>query len=73
MSAPPSPSPSRPSLLSSLLSSLLILLLLTITAGGVKLSQDGNYSGLTVSIEETVSQENCEVILQNIKVSPLST
>ena len=69
MSAPPSPSPSRPSLLSS----LLILLLLTITAGGVKLSQDGNYSGLTVSIEETVSQENCEVILQNIKVSPLST
>ena len=69
MSAPPSPSPSRPSLLSS----LLILLLLTITAGGVKLSQDGSYSGLTVSIEETVSQENCEVILQNIKVSPLST
>ena len=69
MSAPPSPSPSRPSLLSS----LLILLLLTITAGGVKLSQDGNYSGLTVSIEETVSQENCEVILQNIKVSLLAT
>ena len=55
------------------LSLSLLLLLNIITAAAVRLSQDGSYSGLTVSIEENVSEENCEVILQNIKVSPLSS
>ena len=53
--------------------SLLVLALLNIiTAAAVRLSQDGSYSGLTVSIEENVSDEKCEVILQNIKVRALS-
>ena len=57
---------------SLLWSSLSLILLHSITADAVKLSQDGSYSGLTVSIEESVSEENCDVILQNIKVRALS-
>ena len=53
----------------SLSLSLLLLVLLNITgAAAVKLSQDGSYSGITVAIEENVPEENCGVILQNIKV-----
>ena len=47
---------------------VLILLAGSVSGSRVRLDSQGGYRGVVVEVEEQISQENCKVILTNIKV-----
>ena len=47
---------------------LVILLAGSVSGSRVRLDSQGGYRGVVVEVEEQISQENCKVILTNIKV-----
>ena len=48
---------------------VLMLLAGSVSGSRVRLDSEGGYRGVVVELEEQISQDNCKVILANVKVS----